>query len=371
MKRLFIFFIIIQLFSFSTTAQLLTDNDSKQTIIKGLDKLYNYEFKEADAFLQKVKAKYPYHPVTPLLSALQVQWQNLPLEKNPKAVNLYMSLLEKCQALAEPMLKDANRKAEATFFLLASHGYITLAYTYRKEPMKAANEARKAYGYMKDGFGMVERNPEFYFTSGLYNYYRIQYPETHPMVKPVVIFFENGNKRLGLAQLELAAQRSVFSRVEAAYYYMNVNLKYELNYNKAFVYANLLHDKYPNNPIYLMRFTETLIMLGKYEEAIPKINNLRKINSPVYQIAANLFDGLVAEKSKRNDKLALEFYTNVLKNEPDERYTKDYYAMTYLGLGRIAQRAGNKKRADEMYKKALDIAENKGVIVEAKKNLGK
>ena len=69
--------------------------------------------------------------------------------------------------------------------------------------------------------------------------------------------------------------------------------------------------------------------------------------------------------------MAQELYNNVLKNEPDERYTKDYYAMTYLGLGRISQRAGNKKRAEEMYKKALDIAENKGVIAEAKKNLEK
>ena len=371
MQKLFFFFTLIQFFSFSTTAQLLNDNDSKQTIIKGLDKLYNYEFKDADAFFQKVKAKYPQHPVTPLLGALQVQWQNLPLEKNPKAVSLYMSLLEKCQTQAESMLNDPNRKAEATFFLLASHGYITLAYTYRKEPMKAANEARKAYGYMKDGFGMMERNPEFYFTSGLYNYYRIQYPETHPMVKPVVIFFENGNKKIGLNQLELAVHRSVFSRVEAAYYFMNVNLKYELNYNKAFVYANMLHDKYPNNPVYLMRYAETLVMLGKYEEVIQKTGTLRRINSPVYQIAANLFEALVAEKSKKNDKLAQELYNNVLKNEPDERYTKDYYAMTYLGLGRISQRAGNKKRAEEMYKKALDIAENKGVIAEAKKNLEK
>jgi len=369
MNKLFIF-IFLQLFSFSLAAQLLNDNDSKQNLIKGLDKLYNYEFREADAIFQKVKAKYPQHPVTPLLSALQVQWQNLPLEKNPKAVSTYMSLLEKCRASAESMLTDPNKKAEATFFLLASHGYTALAYTYRKESMKAANEARKAYGYMKDGFGMMERNPEFYFTSGLYNYYRVQYPETHPMVKPVMIFFENGNKKAGLTQLELAVQRSVFSRVEAAYYYMNVNLKYELNYNKALVYADQLHDKYPQNPIYLMRYTETLIMLGKYEEAEHKIDLLHKINSPVYQIAANLFDGLLTEKSKRNDKLALEFYNNVLKNEPDERYTKDYYAMTYIGIGRIADRAGNKKRADEMYKKALEYAENKGVIAEAKKNLG-
>ncbi|WP_337044152.1 tetratricopeptide repeat protein [Emticicia sp. 17c] len=362
---------IIQLFSFSVDAQLLNDNDTKQIIIKGLDKLYNYEFKEADAFFQKVKAKYAQHPVTPLLNALQIQWQNLPLEKNQKAVEQYMTMLEKCQKLAEPMLSDPNKKAEATFFLLASHGYITLAYNYRKEQLKAANEARKAYSYLKDGFTMMERNPEFYFTSGLYNYYRIQYPETHPIVKPVVIFFENGNKKLGLSQLELAAQRSVFSRIEAAYYFMNVNIKYELNFAKAFTYASLLHEKYPNNPIYLMRYTEVLVMQGKYDEALHKIPELKKHTSSVYQIAAGLFEAIVTEKSKKNDKIATDLYTNVLKNEPDERYTKDYYAMAYLGLGRIADRAGNKKRADDLYKKALEYAENKGVIAEAKKGLEK
>ncbi|UTA69372.1 M48 family metallopeptidase [Emticicia sp. 21SJ11W-3] len=368
MLKLFAF-ITIQLLSFSAYAQLLNDADAKQLITKGLDKLYNYNFKEADAYFQKVKSKYPNHPVAPLLSAIQVQWQNLPLEKNPKAVGTYMSLLEKCQKAAEPMLGDANKKAEATFFLLAAHGYTALAYTYRKEPIKAANEARKAYGYMKDGFKLTEHNPEFYFTTGLYNYYRIQYPDTHPMVKPLVIFFENGNKRTGLNQLEQAIQKSVFSRIEAAYYYMHVCLKYELNYNKGLAYADWLHDKYPENPVYLMRYTEALIMTGKFDEATPKIGVLHKINGPVYQLAAHLFEATIAEKSKRNDKLALDLYNQVLRYEPDERYTKDYYAMAYLGIGRIADRAGNKKRADEMYKKALEYAENRGVVTEAKKNL--
>ena len=370
MRRILIF-VVFHLLTFSVSAQLLNDNEMKQTLTKGLDKLYNYEFKEADLLFQKVKAKYPQHPVTPLINALQIQWQSLPIEKNPKALAQYMMMLEKCQKLAEPMLKDPAKKPEATFFLLASHGYITLAYTYKKEQIKAANEARKAYAYMKDGFGMMERNPEFYFTSGLYNYYRIQYPETHPIVKPVVIFFEDGNKRLGLQQLEQAVQKSVFSRVEAAYYFMNVNIKYESNYNKALGYATLLNEKYPNNTIYLMRYTEALVMAGKYDEASSKLTLLRKNSSSIYQLAANLFEGIITEKYKKNDKLAGELYTSVIKSEPDERYTKEYYAMAYLGLGRIANRAGNKKRAEEMFNKVLDDAENKGVIAEAKKYLGK
>ncbi len=364
MKQLFgiLFFLM---FSVTSFAQLLNDNESKQLIIKGLDKLYNYEFKEADSYFHHVKAKYPKHPVTPLLSALQVQWQNLPVEQNPKALAQYLALLEKCQLSAETLLQDQSKKAEAIFFLVASHGYIALVLNYKKEQVKAANESRKAYGYLKDGKQLIEKNPEFLFTSGLYNFYRIQYPETHPIVKPVMIFFENGNKKIGIQQLEQAVQKSVFSRIEAAYYLMNVFLKYESNYSKALVYSNWLHERYPNNLVYTMRHAESLIMNGKIDDALPLIQQLKRNNDKVYVLAGNLFEGLILEKSKKNDKAAAEHYTNVLKMQPNERYTNDYYAMAYAGLARISIRSGNNKRAEELYRRCLEYAEYKSTVSEA------
>ncbi len=364
MKQLF-WIIFFGCFSASSFAQLLNDNESKQLIIKGLDKLYNYEFKEADTYFQGVKAKYPKHPVTPLLSALQVQWLNLPIEQNPKALNQYLALLEKCQLSAETLLQDPSKKAEAIFFLVASHGYIALVLNYKKEQVKAANEARKAYAYLKDGKQLTEKNPEFLFTSGLYNFYRIQYPETHPIVKPVMLFFDNGNKKLGINQLEQAVQKSVFSRIEAAFYLMGVCLKYESNYPKALFYSNWLHERYPNNLIYTMRHTESLIMNGKINEALPLIQQLKHTNDKVYLLAGNLFEGLISEKFKKNDKAAAEQYVNVLKMQPNDRYTNDYYAMAYAGLARISIRAGNTKRAEELYRRCLEYAEYKSTVNEA------
>lgn len=69
---------------------------------------------------------------------------------------------------------------------MAGHGYIALIHNYNNEKMKAASEAKKAYDYVMDGFKYMQHNPEFYFSSGLYNYYMIRYPEDHPIVKPVV-----------------------------------------------------------------------------------------------------------------------------------------------------------------------------------------
>jgi hypothetical protein len=368
MKRIF-FILFIQFLSIPTFAQLLNDNESKQLIIKGLDKLYNYEFKEADTYFQQVKNKYSKHPVTPLLSAFQLQWQNLPIEQNTKALSQYLSLLEKCRSLAETMLNEPSKKAEAIFFLVASHGYIALVLNHKKEQVKAANEARKAYGYLKDGKQLIEKNPEFLFTSGLYNFYRIQYPETHPIVKPVMLFLDDGNKKTGMFQLEQAVQKSVFSRIEAAYYITGVNLKYESNYPKALAYSTWLFERYPNNSLYLMRHTESLIMSQKYDEALPLIQTLKKSRDKVYVLAGTLFEGLLFEKGNKNDKQAAEMYLNVVKMQPTDSYTNDYFAMAYAGLARISIRSGNQKRAEEFYKKSLDYAEYKSTISEAKKFL--
>ena len=364
MKQLFGILLFL-CFSASSFAQLLNDNDSKQFIIRGLDKLYNYEFKEADTYFQNVKVKYPKHPVTPLLSALQVQWQNLPVEQNPKALAQYLALLEKCITSAEILLQDPSTKAEAIFFLTASHGYIALVLNYKKEQVKAANEARKAYVYLKDGKQLTEKNPEFLFTSGLYNFYRIQYPETHPIVKPIMLFFENGNKKLGMQQLEQCVQKSVFSRIEAAYYLTGLYIKYESNYPKALVYSNWLHERYPNNLIYMMRHAETLIMNGKIDDALPIIQQLKRTNDNVYLLAGSLFEGIVNEKFKKNDKNAIEQYVKILKMKPNDRYTNDYFAMAYAGLARISIRSGNKKRAEELYQKCLEYAEYKSTVNEA------
>lgn len=114
-----------------------------------------------------------------------------------------------------------------------------------------------------------------------------------------------------------------------------------------------------------MRHTESLIINGKIDDALPLIQQLKRTNDKIYLLAGNLFEGLILEKFKKNDKAAAEHYTSVLKMQPNERYTNDYYAMAYAGLARISIRSGNNKRAEELYSKCLEYAEYKSTINEA------
>lgn len=361
-----IYLLFFYFLSFSANSQILSDAATKQLLVQGLEKLYNNQFSESAAIFSKVKAKYANHPANHLLAAMQLQMQYPTFESDSKLKARYVTHLQDCIATAMPQLNVPALASEAKFFLLSAHGYLALAHNYEKEALKAANEARKAYGFLKDGFELKEANPEFYFTTGLYNFYMIQYPITHPAIKPVMVFFSGGDKKLGLQQLDICVKNAVFTRTEATFYLINVLIKYENSPARALNYSKILHEKYPNNTNFSMRHTEALVLLGKFEEATPLIQNLRKNTNRVYQIAANTFDGLTQEKDVKDDKKAAAFYNAALALPFDERYTVNYHAMAYAGLARIAIRAKNVKLARQYYIKCNNIAEYEALRAEAR-----
>lgn len=355
--------------SSTTNAQLLEDPTAKEQIKKGLDKLYNFEFESAEVIFKPIKKKYEHHPVTDLLSAIQLQWKYLGIENNPTALNSYITHLKKCRQKAEILFAKPDHKAEATFFMLASHGYIALSYNYQKEFSKASNEARQAYGYLKDGFKFTDKNPDFNFTTGIYNFYRIQYPITHPVVKPVMVFFEGGNKSLGKKQLAVAVEESIFVRTEAASYLANIYVKYEKDFKNGLKYTAINGTKYPNNPIFRIKYIEALLLNQQFEKANQLLHPLSTNISSIHKIIVPFFRGYEAEINQKNDKIAAGFYAKALQEKPDARNTDEYYAQACLGMGNIMQRANDKEKARYFYKKCLAYAEYTWVIEEAKKQL--
>lgn len=352
---------------FSTArAQILYDTVTQNIVLEVIDHIYNYEFGEIEPLAKQIRAKYPHHPVNAMLKAMQLQWQYLPVKDNKSLSGQYLSLLQECLTKAQALEKDAKTRPEAAFFSMAGHGYIALVHNYNGDKIKAASEAKQAYNYVMDGFKYMERNPEFFFSSGLYNYYMIRYPEDHPIVKPIVIFFKDGNREEGLRQMDVAARKGVFTRTESAFYLARIFLKHELRYDRASSYLATLTQKYPNNPIFLMKHTEALLLLGKYEEAQPYLERFKKRNDKFFPIAWHTFEGLIQEKHLKNEQEAIKSYQAALRQPYDDEYTKEYHAFAHAGLARIALRAGDRKKAIAYYKKVEELAEYKALIKEAK-----
>ncbi|MEZ0484998.1 tetratricopeptide repeat protein [Fibrella aquatica] len=351
---------------FLAPAQILTDPAGQQTVAKALDHIYNYEFAEAAPYIRQIQTKYPQSPIVPILRSLTLQWQYLPIGENRTATNQYVQQVDLAIKGVERMIEKNEDDPEAIFLGLTAHGYMSMKHTFDNETMKAVSESKKAYVYMKDGFNLMDKNVEFYFSTGLYNYYVERYPIDHPVVKPFMVFFKDGNIALGLKQMEVAAKRALFTRPEASLYLAHIYVKHETNFPRAVEHLDFLVDRYPKNPIFLLRYVEALLLAGRYEEGQIALQKLKKMQHKLLPAAINTFEGMLAERMAKNDSAAQHAYLTALKQPVNIAFTQEEHGLAYCGLARIAARANNRAKAKEYYNKALDVAEYKFVIREAK-----
>jgi tetratricopeptide (TPR) repeat protein len=351
-------------------AQLLNDKEAALLIQNGIQKMYNFKFAAAEQDFEKIKIKYPKHPVYPLLMSMHLSWKAMPMYPTKPEFKTYENYLSQTLQRAKVMLDKNDNDPEAIFFILAAHSYLALQAAEDEEMIRAVNEAKKTYNYMRDGMKLVSIYPEFYLSSGLYNYYVEQYPEDHAIVKPFMFFFADGNKALGLKQLEIASQKAVFTKTEALYYLLHIYVKHELQLQKALACSERLIRLYPNNLLFVMRQTELLIGVGKFEAAQPFLDQLKAQTDKVYQSTVAIFQGIIEEKQHKNYAAAQKYYQKAISmNAIYSRYNKDYYAMAYTGLARLAVKDGDKAKAKKYYQKALELAEYKSTIAEAKNYL--
>lgn len=349
-----------------TPAQVMNDPAGQQMILKALDDIYNFEFVQADVQIRQIQARYPQHPVASILRATQLDLQNLPISENKAATAQFVQTVAQGLELAKRMLANDENNPEALFFMLTCHSYMASLYNNRGESLKAVGESKKAYNYLRDGAKLLDKNPDFYFTTGLYNYYVERYPMDHPIVRPFMFFFADGDIALGLKQMDVATNKGLFMRPVANYYLSHLLLKHESNPSRAAVYMKYLVDKYPNNPLFVMTYAESLLLAGHYSEARPLVQRLKQMPNKLVPLAFNAFSGMLAEHTDKNDKQAAEFYEVALKQPFNDPYTKEYQAFAYAGLARIAARANDRNRAKMYYKKALAVGEYKSLVKEAR-----
>lgn len=350
----------------SVRAQVLTDAAVQQTVVKTLDAIYGQEFTDATTLIRQLQTRYPQHPVGPILRATLLEQQYVPVEQNPTATSQYIQAANQGLELAKKILERNESDPEGVLFALTAHSYLALMYNNKNESLKAVGEAKKAYSYLKQGFGMLEQSPDFFLTTGMYNYYVERYPIDHAVVRPFMFFFQDGDMQLGLKQMDVTSRKGVLMRAGANYYLAHIYLKHEMNPQKAATYSKYLVDKYPANPLYGMRHAEALLLAGRYSEAKPQVQRLRQSSNKMVAMAVLVFDGILDEQDERDDKAASANYQAALKLPFNEAYTKEYHAMAYAGLARIAARANNRSQAKEYYKKALSVGAYKSLQKEAK-----
>jgi tetratricopeptide (TPR) repeat protein len=333
------------------------------------DPLYNLEFQKTDSLITELSKEIPNHPIVDLLFALNRLWASLP---NPQPDNFPQieTFLRKSINKADAMIKLDKRDPEAIFFRLMSHGLLAQYYSEQGSFFKAVSEAKSAYNAVIAGFKLKEEYVEFYFSCGLYNYYRERYPQLYPAYRPLVWIFRKGNIENGLGQLQYTMNNAVLARVEAAHYLAYIYLRYENDPESARILLQELIEQYPNNLYFKSLMVETLISMNDISPGTEYIEDLLSSERTFFHMYGYTFKGIYNERMAGDLPGAEEAYNQALKiSEEFKGLEINAVGMAYAGLGRVYDQRKDVDQAKYYYKKASSVAVTRQVKRESREYL--
>lgn len=343
-------------------AQILRNAENMAMIKAGVDHIYNFEFDEARNVYDNLSKLYPEHPVTHMFRGLMTYWENYPLLPGSTGRQSFEDDLYACMEQSETSTGN-QEEAEYEMLNLSARGMLLLFFADNEISMEVFSVASGTYKHVKRAFDFKTTYADFYFITGLYNYYREAYPEAHPIYKPIAFFFPKGDKETGLKELNIAARQAIFLKAEAYSFLSGIYISFENDFQQAFQYSKTLHELYPRNTQYLAVFIKNLLLIKRYDEAERIISESRKsYRNPYLMAQLNILQGIVLEKRYGNLSLAKTYYLSGLREaEPFGIYAGEYNAYAYFGLSRISAAGHDEKMAKDYRKLALDASDYENV----------
>lgn len=338
---------------------LLADKQIQLECTQGLNDLYNFKFKRAEAEFQDLKTRYGWHPLPYFLMGLIDWWKIMPNTKSTVHDESFLAYMDTTIQVAERLYKEyPNYKAEASFFLAAAYGFKGRLYSdeERKNWRKAAAVAKNALNYLEEGRGSHNLSPELVFGDALYNYFSVWVPENYPSLKPILWFFPKGDKALGLQQLKEVSYNAFYTRTEAMVWLMRILNSYENDQFQALQISEYLIETHPDNPFFHRYYARMLYSLGRYAEAEPVCKEiLARMDSGMIGYEATsgryaaFFLGQINESAKNLDE-AKKYYELCVKFAEEIDATESgYYLYSLISLGEISQKQGNKSEAKKYF----------------------
>jgi hypothetical protein len=356
------FGLILFLNSYSLRAQIFQDKNTLSLIREDVDYIYNFDFDKARELTAEIVKLYPGHPIEYLINGMMIYWENYPLLPSAQARELFEADMHKCIKLSESH-KEPEHEAEFLLANLCARGMLLMFYSDNDLVSEVIPMTVSSYKHVRKSFDFTSSSADFYYFTGLYNYYREAYPREYPVYKSVAMLFPRGSAQQGLTDLLNSAKNAVVLGPESYYLLTWVYTNFEYDYPSSIIYCKSLNDKYPENALYRATYIKNLLLLKEYDEAEKLINISTDGDGNKYlQAQLFIFNGLLQEKKYKNNELAEDYYNKGLNSISFAgEYGNEYAAYAYFGLSRINDSKGE-KHTGKMYRtKAEKLVEFKKI----------
>ena len=364
------------------TTSILTDIDIQIEATSAINKMYNYQFEEAEKEFRWLSSEYKNHPLPVFLLGLSSWWkidaqssksyigesqkENV-LDKN------FLSLMDESINLSKRIYNQGN-KVDGAFFLAASYGFKGRLLSERRKWSAAAFAGRNAIKYLKEIRKDDLMIPEISFGNGLFNYYSIWISERYPLLKPIIKLFPEGNKNKGVEQLNIASNNSFYTRTEAQYFLMRI-YSGEGKLSKAFQLSEYLKDTYPQNSIFHKYYTQLLYRNSRLNECLKESNNIivnykkRKFGYNEDEVRiAHFFLGEIYHSNLNFEKAIFNYKKSIEFSEKIGKQKMGYSIFSNFSLGRIFFNRNEYKQAKTYFKRVLKLTKRKDDLNKRSRN---
>ena len=347
---------------------LLLDKDIQYELEGAVDNMYNFKYERAEKQFKSMRRRYPEHPLPYFLMGLSQWWKIVPT--NIQALqydDLFFAYMDTTIQKAEEMYDENERDFEASFFLAAAYGFTARLHSERSNWRKATVASKRSLDFMEKAKAGNGLSPEFLFGEALFNYYSIWIHENYPMLRPVLVFFPNGDKRLGLKQLAYVANTGFYTGTESKFFLMKIYANEENKMEEALQLSQSLALKYPDNAYFQRFYARLLFVQGYFTKAEQvSLDILAKLDQkmPGYEAVSGRYASYILayinQHKYRNFDKAEQYYKNsILFAEMTNERDSGYFINSYLNLARIAKLQKDPAAARHYYGVVMQISEKK------------
>ena len=352
---------------------ILTNVDIQIEATAAINKMYNFEFKDAEKEFNWLVQEYGDHPLPVFLKGLSLWWKidsYSGMSDLSKADSLdrldekFIQIMDKAISLSQNIYEKGN-KIDGAFFLAASYGFKGRLLSERRKWRASAFAGMNALKYLKEIRKDDLMIPEISFGNGLFNYYSVWISDRYPLLKPIIKLFPDGDKKKGIIQLNNAGNNSFYTRTEAQYFLIRIYSS-ENEINKALYLSKYLFETFPDNSIFHKYYNQLLYRSSSFslceKESLKILENFNREKKGYYYNDVRLAHFFLGEiyLSRRNNDLAIYhlnkslFYSDKFKNQK-----LGYTIYSNFLLGKIHFDKGEKNKSKFYFKKVIKLTKRR------------
>ncbi|HWK10562.1 MAG TPA: hypothetical protein VNR64_10950 [Vicinamibacterales bacterium] len=323
------------------------------------DDILDARFDQAASALDRACGPAP-REACDVLAATATWWRIL-LDPQSRTLDAqFAAEADKAVASTQAWAARAPKSAEAHFYAGAAAAVRVQWRVLRDQKVAAAREGKRIRQELDRAITLDPTLDDAHFGIGMYKYYADVAPAAAKVLR-FLMLLPGGDRKEGLAEMQRARVRGRLLQGEADYQLQIIYLWYEKRIGDAVDLLEGLHERYPENPLFLSDLArvrdeyqhDLTASLAVWRELLSGARDQR-VNEPgLAEVEARLAIAAGMERLYQSDR-ALEQLRAVINARPVRPYGA--LAAAYLALGKSEDRLGHRDAAVAAYRLAIAAA---------------